>query len=99
MLGYTHLQFHMWRLSFRFFLGIVAAAIFTNAVAVYLLHGVDADRSWDHCEDTSVFFRAYREEADRKFRGRFLVRLHAVEPVCCATRILLDSRKRLIQHD
>jgi hypothetical protein len=34
----------MWRLTSRFFLGIFAAAIFTNAVAVYLFHDVDADR-------------------------------------------------------
>ena len=34
----------MWRLTSRFFLGVFAAAIFTNAVAVYLLHDVDADR-------------------------------------------------------
>jgi hypothetical protein len=34
----------MWRLTSRFFLGIFAAALFTNAVAVYLLHDVDADR-------------------------------------------------------
>jgi hypothetical protein len=34
----------MWRLTSRFFLGIFAAAIFTNAAAVYLLHDVGADR-------------------------------------------------------
>jgi hypothetical protein len=34
----------MWRLTSRFFLGIFASAMFTNAVAVYLLHDVDADR-------------------------------------------------------
>lgn len=34
----------MWRLASRFFLGAFAAAMFTNAVAVYLLHDVDADR-------------------------------------------------------
>lgn len=34
----------MWRLSSRFFLGLFGAAICTNAVAVYLLHDVDADR-------------------------------------------------------
>jgi hypothetical protein len=34
----------MWRLTSRFFLGIFAAAVFTNAAAVYLLHDVDPDR-------------------------------------------------------
>ncbi len=34
----------MWRLASRFFLGIFVAAMFTNAVAVYLLHDVDPDR-------------------------------------------------------
>ena len=34
----------MWHLTARFFLGIFVAALFTNAVAVYLLHDVDADR-------------------------------------------------------
>ena len=34
----------MWRLASRFFLGIFVAALFTNAVAVYLLHDVDPDR-------------------------------------------------------
>jgi hypothetical protein len=34
----------MWRLTSRFFLGIFAAAIFTNAAAVYLLRDVDSDR-------------------------------------------------------
>ena len=34
----------MWRLTSSFFLGIFVAAMFTNAVAVYLLHDVDADR-------------------------------------------------------
>jgi hypothetical protein len=34
----------MWRLTSRFFLGTFLAAVFTNAVAVYLLHDVDADR-------------------------------------------------------
>jgi hypothetical protein len=34
----------MWRLTSRFFLGIAAAAIVSNAIAVYLLHDVDADR-------------------------------------------------------
>ncbi len=37
-------QFHMRRLTSTFFLGIATAAIFTNAVAVYLLHDVDPDR-------------------------------------------------------
>jgi hypothetical protein len=35
----------MWRFAFRFFLGVFAAAIFTNAAAVYLLHDVDATAS------------------------------------------------------
>jgi hypothetical protein len=35
---------HMWRLTSRFFIGMFATAIFTNAVAVFLLHDVDADR-------------------------------------------------------
>jgi hypothetical protein len=34
----------MWQLTLRFFLGIFAAALFTNAAAVYLFHDVDADR-------------------------------------------------------
>jgi hypothetical protein len=34
----------MWQLTSRFFLGISAAAIFTNAAAVYVLHDVDTDR-------------------------------------------------------
>ena len=34
----------MWRLSSRFFIGIFAASVVTNAAAVYLLHDVDADR-------------------------------------------------------
>lgn len=34
----------MWRLASRFFLGVFAAAILTNAAAVYLLHDVDAAR-------------------------------------------------------
>jgi hypothetical protein len=34
----------MWRSTSRFFLGIFAAAIFTNAAVVYLLHDVDPDR-------------------------------------------------------
>jgi hypothetical protein len=34
----------MWRLSSRFFIGMFATALFTNAAAVYLLHDVDADR-------------------------------------------------------
>jgi len=34
----------MWRLSSRFFLGLFGAAICANAVALYLLHDVDADR-------------------------------------------------------
>ena len=34
----------MWRLTSRFFLGILAAAICTNAAAVYAFHDVDADR-------------------------------------------------------
>jgi len=34
----------MWRLTSRFFLGVVAAATFTNAAAVYWLHDVEADR-------------------------------------------------------
>jgi hypothetical protein len=34
----------MWRLTSRFFLGMFVAAMLTNAVAVYLLHDVDADR-------------------------------------------------------
>lgn len=34
----------MWRLTSRFFIGMFAAALITNAAAVYLLHDVDADR-------------------------------------------------------
>jgi hypothetical protein len=34
----------MWRLTSRFFIGMFATAMFTNAAAVYLLHDVDADR-------------------------------------------------------
>jgi hypothetical protein len=34
----------MCRLTSRFFLGTFLAAVFTNAVSVYLLHDVDADR-------------------------------------------------------
>src|ERR1700691_4432472 len=34
----------MWQMSSRFFVGIFVAAMFTNAVAVYLLHDIDADR-------------------------------------------------------
>jgi hypothetical protein len=34
----------MWRLTSRFFVGLFAAALFTNAAAVYLFHDVDADR-------------------------------------------------------
>jgi hypothetical protein len=34
----------MWRLASRFFLGLFVAAMFTNAIAVYLFHDVDADR-------------------------------------------------------
>ena len=34
----------MWRLASRFFIGIFATALFTNAAAVYLLHDVDSDR-------------------------------------------------------
>lgn len=34
----------MWRITFRFFLGISAAALLINAIAVYGLHDVDADR-------------------------------------------------------
>jgi hypothetical protein len=33
----------MWRLSFKLFSGMLVASVFTNAVAVYLLHDVDAD--------------------------------------------------------
>ena len=50
----------MWRLAFRFFLGLFVAAMFTNAVAVYLLHDVDADRlgEWNlaYWELTLEFF-------------------------------------------
>jgi hypothetical protein len=41
--AYT-LEIHMWRMGSRLFLGMLAASIFTNAIAVYLLHDVDADR-------------------------------------------------------
>ena len=34
----------MWRLTFVFFVGMFVTAMFTNAIAVYLLHDVDADR-------------------------------------------------------
>ena len=34
----------MWRLASRLFLGIAVASILTNALAVYVLHDVDADR-------------------------------------------------------
>jgi hypothetical protein len=34
----------MWHVGFRLFLGMVTTSIFTNAVAVYLLHDVDIDR-------------------------------------------------------
>jgi hypothetical protein len=34
----------MWRLTSRFFIAMFATALLTNAVAVYLLHDVDADR-------------------------------------------------------
>jgi hypothetical protein len=34
----------MWHVGFRLFLGMLTTAIFTNAVAVYLLHDVDIDR-------------------------------------------------------
>jgi hypothetical protein len=50
----------MWRLTSRFFLGTLASAMFTNAVAVYLLHDVDADRigKWNlaYWELTREFF-------------------------------------------
>ena len=50
----------MWRLASRFFLGLFVAAMFTNAVAVYLLHDVDADRlgEWNlaYWELTLEFF-------------------------------------------
>jgi len=47
----------MWRLTWRFYVGTLVAALFTNAVAVYLLHDVDADRigQWN---------LAYRELAE-----------------------------------
>jgi hypothetical protein len=34
----------MWRVGFRIFSGIFVAAVFTNALAVYVLHDIDADR-------------------------------------------------------
>ncbi len=50
----------MWRLASRFFLGILASAMVTNAAAVYLLHDVDADRigKWNlaYWELTLEFF-------------------------------------------
>src|SRR3979411_2289101 len=50
----------MWRLTSRFCIGTFAAAMFTNAAAVYLLHDVDADRvgKWNlaYYELTLEFF-------------------------------------------
>jgi hypothetical protein len=42
--GYTRMQFIMWRLTSRFFIGMFATAMLTNAASVYLLHDVDTDR-------------------------------------------------------
>jgi hypothetical protein len=50
----------MWRLTSRFFIGMFTTALFTNAIAVYLLHDVDADRigKWNlaYWELTLEFF-------------------------------------------
>gem|GEM_PF-4561752 len=50
----------MWRLTSRFFIGMFASAMATNAAAVYLLHDVDADRigKWNlaYWELTLEFF-------------------------------------------
>lgn len=52
----------MWRLTSSFFIGMLTTAMFTNAVAVYLLHDVDADRMgrlnlayWELAEEFLMF--------------------------------------------
>ena len=56
----------MWRLAWRFYFGTFVAALFTNAVAVYLLHDVDSDRigQWN---------LAYRELAEEFLLFAFIV--------------------------
>lgn len=56
----------MWRMTWRFYVGMLVAALFTNAVAVYLLHDVDPDRigQWN---------LAYRELAEEFLLFAFVV--------------------------